>query len=143
MIETAAGTILYSGSRHFVGDDPEAAAIWDLALFGVWYDAQLGVLRALDTIRRAGIDLAEFAETAGAQLGHVVSAVPDLVTELRRADYPAGPASLREHLPVIRRLVELRAGQPLGDGGLPAVAARVDALIAAGRGEQGLTATVD
>lgn len=158
MIGTETATILYSGSRsgfeqhratlellsrpRFVGERPEAAAVWDLTLFGVWYDAQLGLLRALDVARAAGIDVPEFAQTASTQLGHVVAAIPDTVSELQRATYPRGPADLTEHLTVVRHLIELRAGLRLGDGGLPAVAARLEALIAAGRGDEGLTATV-
>jgi 3-hydroxyisobutyrate dehydrogenase-like beta-hydroxyacid dehydrogenase len=95
------GTILYSGSRQafdehravfdllgtprFVGESPEAAAVWDLALFGLWYDAQLGLLRALDTVRAAGIDTAEFGDTASTQLNHVLTAIPGTVAELRQA----------------------------------------------------------
>jgi 3-hydroxyisobutyrate dehydrogenase-like beta-hydroxyacid dehydrogenase len=158
MIGTDAATILYSGSREafeehratlgllstprFVGDSAEGAAVWDLALFGVWYDAQLGLLRALDTVRAARIDVAEFAETAATQLGHVVTATPDSATEMLRAEFPPGPADLTQHLPVIRNLVELRADARLGDGGLAAVARSVEALIAQGRGHQGLTATI-
>lgn len=157
-IGTDAATILYGGSRaayerhsaalgllgtpRYVGEAPEAAAVWDLALFGLWYDAQLGLLRALDTVRAAGIDVADFAELASTQLGHVVAAVPGTVTELRQATYPPGPASLAEHLPVVRRLVELRAGRQLGDGGLADLAARIETLVAAGRGGEGLTAVV-
>ncbi len=71
MIGTHEATLLSTGSvkafeRHrdtlrllstarFVGQAPEAAAVRDLALFGVWYDAQLGVLRAMDVTRRAGV----------------------------------------------------------------------------------------
>lgn len=158
MIGTEAATILYGGSRpafekhratldllstpRFTGTTPESAAIWDLALFGVWYDAQLGLLRALDTVREAGIDVAEFSRTAATQLGHVVAAVPASVSELLRAEYPAGPATLAEHLAVVRRLIDLRADRGLGDGGLSAVAAGIEALVADGRGDEGLTAVI-
>jgi 3-hydroxyisobutyrate dehydrogenase-like beta-hydroxyacid dehydrogenase len=157
-IGTEAATFLFSGSRRafeqhaatlgllgrarFVGAAPEAAAIWDLALFGVWYDAQLGLLRALETVRAAGVDVADFAGTAGKQLGYVVSAVPDTAAEVQRGVYPAGPATLPEHLTVVRQLLGLRAGHRLGDGGLAAVAARIEELVAAGHGTDGLTATV-
>ncbi|GIH80307.1 NAD(P)-binding domain-containing protein [Planobispora longispora] len=157
-IGTGAAIILYSGSRpafeehgatlgllsepRFVGEAPEAAAVWDLTLFGVWYDAQLGLLRALDTVREAGIDVAEFSRAAAAQLGHVVTGVPGTVSELSRSIYPAGPADLTEHLTVVRHLIGLRAGRRLGDGGLPAVAARIEALIGDGRGDEGLGATI-
>jgi len=59
-----------------------------------------------------------------------------------RAEFPAGPADLTQHLPLVRHLVELRADARLGDGGLAAIARQVEALIAQGRGHEGLTATV-
>ncbi|GAA2208882.1 NAD(P)-binding domain-containing protein [Nonomuraea monospora] len=158
LIGTDAATILYSGSRpafqrhravlallstpRFVGEAPQAAAVWDLTLFGLWYDAQLGLLRALDAVREAGVDVAEFADTAVKQLGHVVAAAPATASELLQASYPAGPATLAEHLTVVRHLIELRDGQALGDGGLPAVAARIEALIEQGHAGAGLTATI-
>jgi 3-hydroxyisobutyrate dehydrogenase-like beta-hydroxyacid dehydrogenase len=158
MIGTDAALIMYSGSRYaferhkttlellskprFVGESPDAAAVWDLALFGVWYDAQLGLLRALDAVREAGIDVVEFSHTVGAQLGHVVTAVSTTVSEMQQGSYPAGSADLTEHLTVVRHLIRLRSGRPLGDGGLPEVAARIEALIAKSRGREGLTATV-
>ncbi len=157
-IGTTAAQILYSGSRpafdehravldlvgmaRFVGEAPEAAAVWDLALFGVWYDAQLGLLRALDAVQAAGIDVAEFGDTAGTQLGHVITAIPTTVEELRQASYPSGPATLAEHLPVIRHLIGLRVKSPIGDGGLPDVAARLETLITTGHETEGLTATI-
>jgi hypothetical protein len=79
----------------------------------------------------------EFAGTAGTPLGHVVTAVPDTVAELRQGTYPPGPADLTGHLTVVRHLIELRTGQRLGDAGLAAVAARMEALIADGRGAEG------
>ncbi|GAA3446736.1 NAD(P)-binding domain-containing protein [Planomonospora venezuelensis] len=158
VIGTGAASILYSGSRpafeehavtlgllgepRFVGEAPEAAAVWDLALFGLWYDAQLGLLRALDTVRETGVDVAEFSRAAAVQLGHVVTGVPATVSGLVRAAYPAGPADLTEHLTVVRHLIGLRAGRRLGDGGLPEVAVRIETLIKEGRGGEGLTATI-
>ncbi|WP_370462367.1 imine reductase family protein [Nocardiopsis sp. FR6] len=98
------------------------------------------MLRALDTVRSAGVGVAEFSRTAADQLGHVVAGVPATVTELLSGDHPAGPADLTEHLPVVRHIIDLRAGRRLGDGGLPAVAARIEELVAEGRGSEGLTA---
>lgn len=158
MIGSETATILYSGSRsafdrygailgalstpRFAGEEPGAAAVWDLALFGAWYDAQLGLLRALDVVRAAGVDVAEFAATAGPQIGHVVAGVSATVAELREGEYPSGPATLTEHLTLIRQLIGQRAGTRLGDGGLAEVSTRVAALVDAGRGGEGLTATI-
>jgi 3-hydroxyisobutyrate dehydrogenase-like beta-hydroxyacid dehydrogenase len=158
MIGTDAATIVYGGSRQgfdqhqptlellsrprLVGEAPEAAAVWDIVLFGVWYDAQLGLLRAIDAARAAGIDVVEFSQTAHTQLGYVVDEVSATVAEIQQGTYPPGPATLTEHVTVLRHLIELRTGGRLGDGGLADVVSRVEALIADGRGDEGLTATI-
>ncbi len=40
-------TLEIIGSTQYLGADPAAAAVQDLTLFGLWYDAQIGYLRAL------------------------------------------------------------------------------------------------
>lgn len=155
-IGTKVATILYSGSeggfsahRHtlellgtprFVGSDPTAAAVWDLVLFGLWYDAQVGLLRAFEAVNAAGIDLADFTKTAQIQLGHVVDSAAATATEVAAGDYPRGPADLNEHLPVLGQLVELRRTTRLGDGGLQRVHDVVTQIIDDGHGHDGLTA---
>ncbi len=91
---------------------------------------------------RASVDLDLFADTVSAQLGHVPRAASDVVGEVRAGEFPAGPASLAEHLPVIRQLLDVREHARLGDGGLDAVAARVEREIAAGHQEHGLASLV-
>lgn len=135
-------TLQVLGQVRFVGEQAGAAATWDLALFGAWYDAQLGLLRAVDLARAAGIDLDGFAETLHAQLDHVPASTAQVVAEVRAGAFPAGPASLAEHLPVLRRLVDARAGAGLGDGGLEDVVKRVEQVIAAGHRASGLTALI-
>lgn len=127
------------GGMRYVGDAPEAAALWDHLLFGVWYDAQLGLLRALAAGHQHGLDLDELAAAAATQLGHVVAAAMPMAHELRDGRYPRGPASLSEHLPVVERLEQLRKGSPLGTGGLEEVRLRLEDQIAAGHGDRGLT----
>lgn len=150
------GILLYSGSRSafdrheailrllgsalFVGQAPQAASVWDLTLFGLWYDAQIGLLRALATVADAGIDAEVFAETAATQLGHVVDGAAATAEELRQGEFPRGPADLGEHLPVVRQLIELRTGGRLGDGGLPHVADLIESTLSRGGRALGLTA---
>lgn len=156
---TAAGTLLMSGSEsgyrqhadvlrllgtvEYLGVDPAAASVWDLALFGVWYDAQLGLLRALDAAARAGSDIARFARAAALQVGHVSGSAAATASEVVERTHPRGPASLVEHLPVLDRLLQLRAGATLGAGGLAEVRDVAAHLVAAGRGREGLTAVLD
>ena len=61
------------------------------------------------------MDIAEFAATAAVQLGHVVTAARRTAEEVICGEYPASPASLVEHLPVLHHLIDLRSNTPLGD----------------------------
>lgn len=144
---TAAGTLLMSGSEpgyrqhadvlgelgtvEYLGADPAAASVWDLALFGVWYDAQLGLLRALDAAARAGSDVARFARAAALQVDHVSTSAAATASEVVHRTHSRGPASLVEHLPVLDRLVALRSGATLGAGGLAEVRAVASRLVEA------------
>lgn len=130
------------GRVQWVGDDPAAAAVWDLALFGLWYDAQLGLLRALELTVAAGVDPRTFAAAAAEQLGHVVAGAPATAAEVADGVHPAGPASLAEHLPLLRQLVASRRTARTGDGGLASVEARVAELVAGGAGAAGLGAVL-
>lgn len=139
--EPAARAVLGTlGRVRQVGADPAAAAVWDLALFGLWYDAQLGVIRALEVAGAAGVDPRALADAAADQLGHVVAGAAATAAEVADGTAPGGPASLREHLPVLRALLDSRRDARLGDGGLAHVVPLVERLVAAGRGEEGLSA---
>jgi 3-hydroxyisobutyrate dehydrogenase-like beta-hydroxyacid dehydrogenase len=135
-------TLELLGEAHWVGADPTAAAVWDLALFGLWYDAQLGLLRALELTQAAGVDPHDFVEAAVAQLGHVVAGASATADEVAAGDHPAGPASLAEHLPLLRQLVESRRGARTGDGGLVTAERLVADLVSDGAGDLGLTAVL-
>lgn len=156
---TDAATILYSGpqaafdehrasletlgSARYLGQDPAAAAVQNLALFGLWYDAQIGYLRALETVRSVGIDVEDFAPLGAAQLGHVVHATGDTAREVATRSYPRGPADLTEHAPVLDQLIGLRRNQRLGTGDLDHTHDLVRQRIENGRGQEGLTSILD
>ncbi|MDP3892954.1 NAD(P)-binding domain-containing protein [Nocardioides sp.] len=130
------------GARH-VGAEPAAAAVHDLALFGLWYDAQIAHLRALDIVRASGIDVEVFAPWAANQLQHVVTGAAEAAREVATRSYPRGPADLTEHAPLLDRIVALRRAHRLGGGGLAHVHRLVEQGIAEGRGHEGLTAILD
>ncbi len=135
-------TLEILGEARWVGADARAAAVWDLVLFGLWYDAQLGLLRALELTQAAGVDPHDFVDAAVTQLGHVVAAAAATADEVATGDYPAGPASLAEHLPLLRQLVESRRGARTGDGGLVTAERLVADLVSSGAGDLGLTAVL-
>lgn len=136
-------TLEQLGSAIWLGPDPSAAAVWDLSLFGLWYDAQLGLLRALDSLPDDPAARREFAGAAMRQLQHVINSVEDTTEELIHRQYPRGPASLDEHLTLLHRLRAARQQSPLGDGDLANTTRLITALSGRGHGELGLTAVVD
>lgn len=158
-LSTGAAEILYSGSRRafdehratletfaaarYLGSAPGAAAVQDLALFGLWYDAQAAYLRALDTVRSAGIDVEAFAAPAAAQLGHVVTGAKPTAREVVTRTYPRGPADLTEHVPVLERILALRDGNRLGTGGLDQVREELQRRIDRGFGHEGFTSILE
>jgi 3-hydroxyisobutyrate dehydrogenase-like beta-hydroxyacid dehydrogenase len=152
-IGTRAATFLYSGPRaafdqhrstlellgvaRHVGVSPEGAAVHDMTLFGLWYDAQIALLRAFETIGRAGIDIESFAPLAATQLRYVLDAVDATKNELVANAFPRGPASLAEHAPVLERLGPLRRELRLGDGDLARFVGLLRARIAEGHEQDG------
>lgn len=124
------------GTIVHVGDDPERAGRYDLALMGLWYDVQLAVFTALELV---GGDPSTFEPFARRQLGYVVDGLPDVARELRERRYPRGPATLVEHARVLAQLVELREAHGLGSAALTHADAVVRELIAAGHGDDGFT----
>lgn len=143
VFEKHRSTLAVLGSAGYAGADPGAAAVMDLALFGLWYDGQLGYLRALETVRAAGVDVEDFAPMAAAQLGHVVAGAEDTAREVASRTFPRGPADLTEHEPVLNKLVALRSGQRLGDGELDVVLRLIRERVERGRGGEGLNAILD
>ncbi len=137
------GVLDLLGPGRWVGPEPTAAAELDQALFGLWYDAQLGLLRAFEMAGRAGVPPAELAVLAATQLQHVVDGVEDTSREVADGEYPRGPATLAEHLPVLSGLGESRRTARLGDGGVADIARLVEELATGPGAEQGLTALLD
>ena len=158
-IGTDRATFIYSGSLEafdahrpslellgpalWLGTDPGAAARWDLALFGLWYDAYLGLLRAFEPLSQDRPALDGFAVAAQRQLQHAVDAVGETAAQVASGVHPRGPASLEEHLRVMRDLRDARARSRLGEGGLDSPTRVVEELCRRGHGALGLTAVLD
>ena len=153
-IGTPAATMLYAGAREayerheptldqlgtatYVGSDAGLACLHDLALLGLWYEAELAVLNALALVGGSS-DAETFLPFAGRQIGYVVESLPELAREVRERDYPAGPASLTEHAPVLERLVQLREASGMNADQLRHVTTVVRRLIREGNGGDGFT----
>lgn len=130
------------GTVHWVSQTPSAASLWDLVTFGLWYDAQLGLLRASEILRSSGVDPRAFAESARVTLGHVSDAATATADEVATDTHPRGPASLAEHLALVRQLVEGRRHARTGDGGMTHLESLIADLVASGADQEGLTAVL-
>lgn len=130
-------TLEFLGTAQHVGESAEGAAVHDLTLFGLWYDAQIALLRAFETIRRARIDVESFAPLATTQLRYVLDGIEATKAELVAGSFPRGPANLSEHAPVLDRLVSLRRDLRLGDGDLARFQRLLQARIANGHAHDG------
>jgi len=159
-VGTPEATLLYSGPRsafaahrttlgllgetHFVGSAAGQASLYDLALLGLWYDAELAYLQAIALIGSAGeVDPETFVPFAAKQLGYVLDAAPQVAREVRDRRYPRGPATLVEHAPVLDHLIQLRSSVGMNTDHLGYIRALVEQRIADGRTEDGFTALVE
>lgn len=125
------------GRVSFLGSRPAAANLYYLALLGLWYETQLAYLEALRLVGSAGVAPAAFAPLAAAQLEHVVRAAESTAREVADSDFPRGPASLREHAPVLDDLIQVRRGANMDVGNLQRIAEAVRRRIDAGHGGDG------
>lgn len=133
-------TVERLGTTTFLGDEIDRACRYDLALLGLWYEAQLAFLDALALL---GPDTATtFAPFAATQLGHVVDAAGDTAREVAGRTYPRGPASLAEHAPVLDRLVELRRDRGMDTDHIAHLRDLVVRLVERGHGDDGFTRVV-
>jgi 3-hydroxyisobutyrate dehydrogenase-like beta-hydroxyacid dehydrogenase len=158
-VGTPAATMLYSGAREsfddhevtlghlgtatYVGADPGQACVYDLALLGLWYEAELAYFNALTLVGAPDTDPEPFVPFVRRQLGHVVDALPEVAKEARERRYPAGPASLVEHARVLDQLMEVRSGAGMDTTHLGAVRDAVRRLIDNGAGADGFTRLVE
>lgn len=157
-IGTPAATLLYAGPRErfndheatlgrlgnaaHVGADPGQACLYDMALLGLWYEAEIAYLNALTLVGAPDADPETFVPFARSQLGHVIDALPDVAREVRDRRYPAGPAPLTEHARVLDQLAELRHASGMKPDQLTSINDLMHRLIARGEGSDGFTSLI-
>ncbi|MBA9007573.1 NAD(P)-dependent oxidoreductase [Thermomonospora cellulosilytica] len=141
--ETHRTVLDHLGTVHHLGDDPGLACLYDLALLGLWYEAETAYLNALATVRASGADVEAFAAFAGGQIGHVAQAAPDTARQVKERRYPVGPAPLTVHLPVVGRLRDLRAATGMDTEPVDRLHAMIERRIARGHGAEGFTGLIE
>ena len=133
-------TLAVLGEPRLVGADPAAAARYDLAMHGLWYDLQTALL---DTFAMVGGDPADFVPFAKRQLGYVIDGVVDTASEVRERAYAVYPAPLRDHATVLEQIVEMRRADGMGPGRLAGLASIARDLVTRGHGDQGFNRVVE
>ncbi|MFC6015920.1 NAD(P)-dependent oxidoreductase [Plantactinospora solaniradicis] len=137
-------TLEQLGTTHHLGPDAGLAGRYDLALLGLWYEAELAYLNALALVGGAGNPaLDAFATFAGRQLGHVARAAAETARQVGERRYPRGPATLAEHAPVLEQLSRLRSAAGLHHTQLVHLHEVVRRRIDRGHGAEGLTGVIE
>lgn len=130
------------GNPTYVGADAGQACLYDLALLGLWYEAEIAYLNALALVGTADVDPATFVPFATRQLTHVIDALPEVAREVRHGQFPRGPASLNEHARVLDQLVQIRRDGGMNADQLIHIRALAHQLIAAGGRSDGFTSLI-
>lgn len=131
------------GNATYVGADAGQACLYDLALLGLWYEAEIACLNALALVGTADVDPETFVPFATRQLTYVVDALPDVAREVRGGHYPRGPASLDEHARVLDQLVQIRRDGGMNADQLLHIRALAHRIIAAGGRGDGFTSLIN
>ena len=131
------------GSASFAGEDPGQACLYDLALLGLWYEAEVAVLNALALVGAPDADTEAFLPYARRQLGYVVDALPEVAAEVRERRYPRGPASLADHARVLDQLERVRKAGGMSTDQVAYVHRAVRRLIDQGREGDGFTRVIE
>jgi 3-hydroxyisobutyrate dehydrogenase-like beta-hydroxyacid dehydrogenase len=137
-------TLRLLGSAHLVGERAGQASLFDLALMGLWYEAEMAYLQALALVGSAGdVALDVFVPFAARQMGFVVDAAGDVAREVGDRRYPRGPATLVEHLRVLDDLVTTREEAGMRADLLDHAREVARRRIADGHGDQGFTGVIE
>jgi 3-hydroxyisobutyrate dehydrogenase-like beta-hydroxyacid dehydrogenase len=86
-------------SSHFLGNDPEVAELWDLALLGTGYATLTGYLHSLALLETAGVAPTRFVPLAIRWLNGMAAFMPELAQEIETQDYSSGvsPVDMNRH----------------------------------------------
>lgn len=131
------------GEVTYVGADPGRACRYDMALLGLWYEAELAFLNALALVGGPEADLETFVSFARGQLGYVVGSLATTARDIAESRHPRGPATLPEHARVLSRLVTLRRAAGMPAEPLALLDGLVRRLVENGYTEDGFTRVFD
>ncbi|ONK11652.1 NAD(P)-binding domain-containing protein [Streptomyces sp. MP131-18] len=131
---------VFGPDTRFLGADHALPALFDLALLGLVYELWIGYLHTLAMIGAEGLPVGSFASAAGKIVDDLVQHFGALATEVETGRYdPETFGRLVDHEVISGRLVEARASRGVDAERLRHVKRLIDRRIGQGLGEQGFS----
>ncbi|MBE3203634.1 MULTISPECIES: NAD(P)-dependent oxidoreductase [Parafrankia] len=122
-VATPSAFFLYSGSQHafdhhrhtldalatshYLGEDPSAAELWDLALLGSGYAALTGFLHSLALLGTANVSPSRFVPLVSRWLSGLTEYMSELAREIESGDYSTGVSPVGMNQVAVENLTRL------------------------------------
>ncbi|SCG48186.1 3-hydroxyisobutyrate dehydrogenase [Micromonospora echinaurantiaca] len=136
-------TLAAFGAAHWLGADPGAAALHDLALLAAMYGMFGGYLHAVAMIRAAGVPATGFTPLATDWLTAMLGALPALARGVDSGDHAADGSAVGMQAAAFGNLLAASREGGVSTSLLEPVRRLLDDAVRAGHGADGLSALVD
>ena len=99
-------TLQHLAASHFLGSDPSAAELWDIALLGSSYAALTGFLHSVALLDTAGVAASRFVPLVTAWLQGMLAFMPELADEIEAGNYASGVSPVGMNRAAVSNLVQ-------------------------------------
>ncbi|MGP4114219.1 NAD(P)-dependent oxidoreductase [Streptomyces sp. 4N509B] len=131
------------GDLRFLGQDPGAAALHDLALLDVFWSMMAAAVHAFALVTADGVRAEDFAPLAVTSVTGLAPLLTELATEIDEGTYPGELANLVMDAAAAAHVVEASRTRGLDTSVIDAVHGLMARAIAAGHGGDGFSRVVD
>jgi 3-hydroxyisobutyrate dehydrogenase-like beta-hydroxyacid dehydrogenase len=131
------------GASAHVGDDPGAAALYDLALLTMMYTLYGGFLHALALVGTAKIDGVTFMKLGLPWLGDVASWLPGFAKDIDTRTYATDVSALAINQAAVTLIIEASKAEGLRGDALTHMQALLDRRVAQGHAADGLPSLIE
>ncbi|WP_203031089.1 NAD(P)-dependent oxidoreductase [Frankia nepalensis] len=151
-VATPSAFFLYSGSQdafdrhrraldalatsHYLGHDPAAAELWDLALLDSGYAALAGFLHGLALLDTAAVPPSRFVPLVAQWLRGMTEYMSELAGEIESGDYSAGASPVGMNRAAVMSLIRVSEDLGIDAALLGPLGTLLERGVAQGRGDQ-------
>lgn len=121
-------------TSYFLGIDPAAAELWDLALLGCGYAALTGFLHSLALLDTMGVSPSQAMPLIGRWLQGMIAFMPELGQEVETGEYQAGVSPVGMNRVAVANLVQASVQQGVSAEVTAPLRALLDRRVADGHG---------